>query len=162
MAQHEQRQLALPIPPEEVAWTISADVAEIAKADNDNTPCRVFGWASIIVDQDGEPLTDRQGDVILLEDLEPAAYEFVLHFRNTGEMHQGGVKGKLIESFVVTPEKLKAMGLKDGALPLGWWIGFEITDPAAIKLVRSGKYKAFSIQGKGTRTVIEDDDAAAA
>lgn len=147
-----------------VTFSIDAEVAEITKAvGGDDEPCRVFGWASIAVTQTGEQLVDRQGDVLFLEDLEPAAYQFVLDFRDTGEMHRGASKGRLIESFVVTPEKLQKMGLKGDALPLGWWVGFEISDPEAIKKVRAGTYKMFSIQGKGTRTPIEDaDDAAAA
>lgn len=134
---------------EEVSLTFEATIVK-AEAPMIG-PCRVFGFCSISQTADGKPVVDRQNDVIEPPDLEEAAYEFVLHFRDTGEMHRGGTVGKLIESVVLTAEKQKAMGIPPGTVPVAWWIGFEISDPAAIAKVRAGDYKAFSIQGKGVR-----------
>lgn len=117
----------------------------------------VFGWANVAVSKDGVQVEDLQGDLIDPEDLEGAAYEFVLNFGDTGEMHRGESVGKLVESFMVTPEKLAAMGLvakSADALPrAGWWIGFKV-DEASFAKVKDGTFKMFSIQGTGDRVEV--------
>ena len=127
----------------------------ITKIDDDKR--LVFGWASISITADGEQLEDLQHDLIDPEDLEEAAYEFVLHFRDTGELHNPRLrkKGKLVESCVFTAEKQKAMGLPEGILPVGWWIGFKIEDDEAWEKVKNGTYKMFSIEGKAQRIPVE-------
>ena len=120
----------------------------------------VFGWASIIIKTDGEQLIDRQQDLIDPEDLEEAAYDYVLNFRDTGEQHNPNLrkKGKLVESCVLTAEKQKAMGILDGTLPIGWWIGFKIEDDEAWEKVKNGTYRMFSIEGKANRMPVEKAD----
>lgn len=117
----------------------------------------VFGWASISFTADGEQLEDLQHDIINPEDLEEAVYEYVLNFRDTGEEHRPHLrkKGKLVESCVFTAEKQKAMGLPEGILPVGWWIGFKIEDDEAWEKVKNGTYKMFSIEGKAQRVPVE-------
>ena len=117
----------------------------------------VFGWASIAVTVDGEQLEDRQHDLIDPEDLEEAAYEYVLNFGDTGEEHIPTMrkKGKLVESFISTREKQKAMGLPEGTIPEGWWIGFKIEDEDTWDRVKNGTYKMFSIEGKAERVPVE-------
>lgn len=107
----------------------------------------VFGWANVAVDKSGDLVVDSHDESIELDELEKAAYEFVLEFRETGTQHVGKAKGRLVESFVVTPEKLEVMGLAKDALPLGWWVGFKIDDDAAWEGVKKGDYSMFSIQG---------------
>lgn len=116
---------------------------------------QVFGWASIAATVDGETLIDKQGDVIDPQDLEDAAYEFVLAFAKDGldEMHSRVTKGQLIESLVVTEDKLAAMGLPAGVLPTGWWVGFQV-DPATFAKVRAGDYGMFSIEGVAERVEV--------
>ena len=70
-------------------------------------------------------------------------------------------KGKLVESCVFTAEKQKAMGIPEGTLPIGWWIGFKIEDDAAWEKVKNGTYRMFSIEGKATREPIEKADTVA-
>lgn len=132
----------------------SADF-EVFKADEDKR--LVFGWASIVITVNGEELEDRQHDIIDPEDLEDAAYEYVLNFRDTGEEHLPGYrkKGKLVESVVLTKEKQKAMGIPDGVIPVGWWIGFKIDDEDTWQRVKNGTYKMFSIEGKAQREPVE-------
>src|SRR3990167_3665318 len=101
----------------------------IAKIDDEQRV--VFGWASVAKRADGTTIEDSQGDVIDSEDLEKAAYDFVFDFREANAMHTGPVTGRLVESFVSTPEKLVKMGLAPDALPSAWWTGFKIDDDAA-------------------------------
>lgn len=135
-----------------------ADNFTIYKADEDKH--LVFGWASVSIKVDGEPLEDRQHDLIEPEDLEEAAYEYVLNFRDTGEEHLPGYRqrGKLVESCVLTAEKQKAMGIPAGILPVAWWIGFKIEDEDTWERVKNGTYKMFSIEGKANREPVEKAD----
>ena len=127
----------------------------IMKTDDDKR--LVFGWASISITVDGEQLEDLQHDIINPEDLEEAVYEYVLNFRDTGEEHLPHLRkrGKLVESCVFTAEKQKAMGLPEGILPVGWWIGFKIEDDEAWEKVKNGTYRMFSIEGRAQRVPVE-------
>ncbi len=127
----------------------------ILKSDDDKR--LVFGWASVSVTLDGVPLEDRQGDIIDPDDLENAAYEYVLNFRDGGEEHIPSLrkKARLVESCVFTKEKQEAMGIPDGTLPAGWWIGFYVDDDEAWEKIKNGTYKMFSIEGTATRETIE-------
>lgn len=133
----------------------SSKTFNIYKTDNDKR--LVFGWASIAITVDGEQLEDRQEDMIDPDVLEEAAYDYVLNFRDTGEEHISTMrkKGKLVESCVLTAEKQKAMGIPEGTLPIGWWIGFKIYDDSAWEKVKNGTYRMFSIEGKANREPVE-------
>ena len=127
----------------------------IFKADEDKR--LVFGWASVAITVDGEELEDMQHDMIDPEELEEAAYEYVLNFRDTGEEHLPGYrkKGRLVESCVFTPDKQKAMGIPEGILPVAWWIGFKIDDDDAWRRIKDGTYRMFSIEGKAQREPVQ-------
>lgn len=113
----------------------------------------VFGFASVSVTSEGA-VVDSQGDVIEPQTLERAAYDYVLRSRDGGVMHEKMGVARLVESFVVTPEKLKKLGLAEDALPQGWWIGMKVDDPAVWKRVKSGELQSFSIGGKARREVL--------
>lgn len=129
---------------------------EITKVDEDER--LVFGWASIGIDKDGGIIEDRQGDI--LDDpneIEKAAYDFVLNSRDGGEMHVRKGVSTLVESVVFTPEKTRAMGIPDGTVPTGWWVGFRVNDEEVWKAVKDGKYRMFSVHGRGMRKAMDDD-----
>lgn len=121
-------------------------VAKIAKADEH----LIFGWASVAADEDGIPVVDSEGDVIPITELEQAAYRFVELSGSGGEMHSKIGVAQLVESFVVTPEKLATLGLT-GEMPLGWWVGFRVTDDDVWAKIKSGVYTMFSIGGRARR-----------
>lgn len=116
-----------------------------------------FGWAKIAVTVDGEQLVDRQEDLVASEDLEETAYKFVEFYREAGEMHERGGAGILIESIVFTAEKMRVMGIPEGTLPEGWWVGFHITDADVWEKVKDGTYSMFSIEGRARRVPIEEE-----
>ena len=107
----------------------------------------VFGWASVAVRKDGAQIEDWQGDIIDPADLEQAAYQFALSFRETGVNHTGDAVGQLVESCCFTAEKMRAMGLSEDALPQGLWVGFYVPDDAVFQAICDGTYSMFSIQG---------------
>lgn len=125
---------------------------EFAKADEDKR--QVFGWASV-VEVDGKPIVDRQGDWISPDEMEKAAYQYVLNSRKGGHQHkrdgdQPFHAGDMIESFVMTPEKISKMGLPEET-PVGWWVGYKIHDEDAWQKVKKGEVTGFSIHGRGKR-----------
>lgn len=108
----------------------------------------VSGWASVAVNADGSIPLDWQDDVIPVEVLEKAAINFMLDYRDSGEMHKGLSKGIIVESIVFTKEKQAALGIPEGTVPEGWFITVKLLDPDVLEKVKDGTYKMFSIQGK--------------
>lgn len=125
----------------------------------------VFGYANVSVTKRGVLVQDLQDDIIPPEELEKAAYQFVLHFRESDEMHEGPAIGNLVESMVFTPEKLKRLATdpKTGAvdevglatitkmIPIGWWVGFHIPDATIFAKIKTGEYAMFSIAGEADK-----------
>lgn len=109
----------------------------------------VYGWASIALDADGQPVVDGEGDVIRVADLERAAHEFVKHYREANERHSGPKVGDLVQSVVTTPDVQAALGLPEGT-PVGWFVAFEL-EPDVFAKVASGEYESFSIEGTARR-----------
>lgn len=66
-------------------------------------------------------------------------------------MHQCGRSADLVESVVFTEEKMQAMGIPKGTLPVGWWIGFKVLDKEVWEKVKDGMYPMFSIEGEAER-----------
>lgn len=135
----------------------------IIKLDNDKQ--LAFGWFSV-VEVDGRPVEDTQGDIITPETLEASCYEFVLTARKGGHMHEsldtGEVRGigRLVESVVFTKEKVEAMLSSLHAQGIQaeinlhcicWWGGFRIDDLEVWKKIKTGELRAFSIGGRGKR-----------
>lgn len=133
----------------EKAKVVTGEVFKIAKSKTDEQ--LVFGWANVAIDETGQYPLDWDGDVTSPEDLEKAAYDFVLKYRVTGEQHEGEAKGSLVESVMFTKEKQEALGIPEGILPQGWWVGFHVPDKEVFEKIKSGEYEMFSVQGTGYR-----------
>lgn len=132
-------------------FTFRAD-GKVSKADDEKR--QVYGWVSV-TEVDGEPVVDRQGDYVHIDVIEKAAHDYMANSRKGGDMHvRVGDEPKhvsdLIESFVVTDEKKKILGLPEST-PTGWWAGFQIHDDATWDLVKKGDRPMFSIHGSGRR-----------
>lgn len=127
----------------------------IAKSDDDRH--LAFGWANVAIRSDGEVIEDWQDDIIEPEELENAAYRFVELYREGGEMHERGGAAVLVESVVFTEEKMAAIGIPAGTLPIGWWIGFKVLDEDVWEKVKDGTYSMFSIEGTAERVEVEDE-----
>lgn len=127
---------------------------------------QVFGWAYVTHDEHGVVSVDKSGEFMDdVEELEKAAYKFVLNSRMASDSHaplrknfEGGGVGTMIESMVFTPEKCEAMGIPAGLLPTGWWVGFQIHDESVWNEVTKGNRPAFSIHGSGTKKEVGDEE----
>jgi hypothetical protein len=122
---------------------------DIAKMDEEQH--LVFGWANVSIDENGDVPLDWQGDITSPQVLEKAAYKYVLKNKGTGEMHQGESVGYLVESVMMTKQKMASMGIPEGVVPEGWWVGFFVPDDDVVAKIKDGSYKMFSIQGKAKK-----------
>lgn len=124
-------------------WTLEADVVKIEEEQR-----LVFGWASVI-EEDGEAVVDKHGDVIEPAELVNAAQNFVSDFRKAKAMHMGAPIGEIVESLVFTDDVQKALGIN--LKKVGWFIGMKVHDDKIWKAFKSGELAAFSIGGFGER-----------
>jgi hypothetical protein len=136
----------------------------IAKLDEDRR--LAFGYANVAVRVDGEPLVDLHGEVVDVHSLEDCAYDYVVAHGGANVSHQGPVVARVVESAMLTAEKVRAM-FSDGhgnltisdeafaevekVMAGRWWIGFRVHDPATWNRVKRGELKMFSIEGVGER-----------
>lgn len=116
----------------------------------------VFGWLSVSEDENGNLIEDAHGDTITPDELELAAYDFVLNSRQAGEMHETIGVGTMVESIVFTQQKQEALGIPEGTLPIGWWVGFYIDDDDVWDKVKSGEYGSFSFGGYAIREEVTE------
>lgn len=138
----------------------------------DDSQSLVFGYANVSISKcthlgTGALITDLQQDIVPPDELEKAAYDFVLNFREADEMHEGDCIGHLVESMVFTPDKLEklatdpttnlidqeALIVLKRILPARWWVGFKLS-PTSYQAVKSGRYKMFSIAGDANREAV--------
>ncbi len=117
----------------------------------------VFGFANVTLQEDGTLPLDYQGDMMDTEVLEAAAYNYVLNKGIANQEHEWGTDcGWLVESMMFTKSKMEALGIPEGTVPEGWFVGFYIPDPAVYKKVKDGDYNMFSIEGTARRLSLYD------
>lgn len=124
------------------------------------TDQNVFGWFSVAALND-EDVVDVDGDIIPVEELEMASWDFVKSARMSGEEHDGGEKdGHLIASIVFTDDMLDALSVDPDTgeinqafrkslydnMPRGWFGGFHIPSEEAFERAKEDKTE-FSIEG---------------
>lgn len=132
------------------AWSVSVPISKLADEKR-----LAFGWASVVIDDDGQAVIDHQQDRISIPELEKAAYEYVQKSRQSTEMHTKKGVAELVESVVMTPEKREAMGIATEGIS-GWWVGFRVNDQAVWSKVKAGEYSEFSIGGTAKRKEVQE------
>jgi hypothetical protein len=119
---------------------------QILKADDEQR--LVYGWASVVTEK-GEPVVDRQGDVIEPETLVKAVNSFMENIRVGKEMHKGDQIGAVIHSMPVTKEIGESLGIQSDRE--GWVVAFKVYDDDVWARVKSGELAAFSIGGRAIK-----------
>ena len=122
---------------------------KILKTDDEQR--MVFGWASVVT-ENGEPVVDRQGDVIEAETLVKAVNEFMEHVRVGKAMHVGEQVGVVVHSLPITKEIGEALGIQSDRE--GWVVAYKVFDDDIWAMVKSGELAAFSIGGRAQKEEI--------
>ena len=124
-----------------------ADIqGQILKADDEQR--MVYGWASVVTEK-GEPVIDRQGDVIMPDTLVKAVNNFMEHVRVGKTMHVGEQTGVIVHSMPITKEIGEALGIQSDRE--GWIVAYKVYDDAVWDMVKSGELAAFSIGGRAIK-----------
>ena len=119
---------------------------QILKADEEQR--LVYGWASVVTEK-GEPVVDRQGDVIEPDTLVKAVNNFMEHIRVGKQMHTGEQIGAVIHSMPITKEIGESLGIQSDRE--GWIVAFKVYDEDVWAKVKSGELAAFSIGGRAIK-----------
>ena len=119
---------------------------KILKADDEQR--MVYGWASVVT-ENGEPVIDRQGDVIEPETLVKAVNNFMEHVRVGKAMHTGDQVGVVVHSMPITKEIGEALGIHSDRE--GWVVAYKVYDDNVWNMVKSGELAAFSIGGRAVK-----------
>ena len=136
-------------------WEGGTSVSEMTKMSmegqilkTDEEQRLVYGWASVVTEK-GEPVIDRQGDVIEPETLVKAVNNFMEHVRVGKEMHKGDQIGAVIHSMPITKEIGESLGIQSDRE--GWVVAFKVYNDDVWAKVKSGELAAFSIGGRATK-----------
>ena len=139
-------------------WEADTSVSEMTKSvvegqilKVDDEQRMVFGWASVVTEK-GEPVIDRQGDVIEPETLVKAVNDFMEHVRVGKAMHTGEQVGVVVHSLPITKEIGDALGIQSDRE--GWVVAYKVYDDAVWEMVKSGELAAFSIGGRAIKEEI--------
>ena len=134
-------------------WEADTSVSEMTKLEGkilkaDDEQRMVYGWASVVTEK-GEPVIDRQGDVIMPETLVKAVNNFMEHVRVGKTMHVGEQTGVIVHSMPITKEIGDALGIQSDRE--GWIVAYKVYDDAVWQMVKSGELAAFSIGGRAVK-----------
>ena len=140
-------------------WEKGTSVSEMTKANiegqilkADDEQRMVYGWASVITEK-GEPVVDRQGDMIEADTLVKAVNDFMEHVRVGKAMHTGEQVGVVVHSLPVTKEIGDALGIQSDRE--GWVVAYKVFDDTVWNMVKSGELAAFSIGGRAMKQEID-------
>lgn len=130
-----------------IVGSMTKDITgQILKTDEEQR--MVYGWASVVTEK-GEPVVDRQGDVIKPDTLVSAVNKFMEHVRVGKEMHKGEQIGAVIHSMPITKEIGDSLGIQSDRE--GWIVAFKVYNDDVWAKVKSGELAAFSIGGRATK-----------
>ncbi len=138
-------------------WEKGTSVGEMTKSiegkilKTDEEQRMVYGWASVVTEK-GEPVVDRQGDVIEADTLVKAVNGFMEHVRVGKTMHVGEQTGVIVHSMPITKEIGESLGISSDRE--GWIVAYKVYDDAVWDMVKSGELAAFSIGGRAIKEAI--------
>ena len=138
-------------------WQPNTSVSEMTKniegkiLKTDDEQRMVYGWASVIT-ENGEPVVDRQDDMIEADTLVKAVNEFMEHVRVGKAMHTGDQVGTVVHSLPITKEIGDSLGIQSDRE--GWVVAYKVFDDDVWAMVKSGELAAFSIGGKAIKEEI--------
>ncbi len=117
----------------------------------------VYGWLMISKTAEGEDYFDLHGDHIPESVMEKALQEYVIESRRGDDMHSIEGTAKLVAAMPFTTELKGALGIADGTVPAGAFVGFRIDSEEVWKRVKAGDRTGFSIGGVARLEDVPDD-----
>jgi hypothetical protein len=129
---------------------VAVAVKLIKRAAAPGEPTRVWGFATVAADASGEVVIDHHRHAIQPDELERAVARFAKDLEAGGidVEHDGRIVGRIVESAVVTHERLEALGIDPAGAPASaWLVGMEVVDDDAAARVKSGELAELSIWG---------------
>ena len=125
---------------------------ELTKLDEEKR--LVTGWVAVTSDDNGNQITDSDGHVIPIEELEKAVHKAASQggAGKVGDLHDAPGVGDFVEWFVVDAKKRSALGFGPGRE--GWAASLKITSDAEWELVKRGDRPELSMRGSGLGTPI--------
>jgi len=129
--------------PEDGAVTL---IGKVVKLDGEQRIA--YGWFSV-VEENGQPVVDQQGDYISEAVLTKAVHDFNMNGRAGKVLHNGRRVADIVESVMLSRDVQQALGVDLGRT--GWFGAMQYNDQAAWERVKSGELPAFSIGGFGAR-----------
>lgn len=138
-----------------LAETLNVKDAEIEKTSfrllHKNKKKNLAFGLSYVVEEKGEAVNDHSGRDFTIETIEKSTYDFVSGSPTVGEMHQDMDRATLVESFVLTKEKIEVFaqlaGVEKLDLPIGVWQGFHVPDDDLFAKIESGELGFLSVAG---------------
>jgi hypothetical protein len=127
----------------------------------------VYGWARVARDVDGRVVYSSDNldqDVQLwqsIDEIEAASHLYLMDSRGSTDAHVIANVAVPVASIVFTPAIQAALGIPEGTVPEGWFVGLKVLSDEVWDKVRDGTYQSFSIGGGGER-VDELPEAASA
>ena len=128
----------------------------MVKDDSNNL---LFGWAYVAIDKDGNQVVDHSGEFVKeenFEDLELATYAYNLAFREADRQHDCVAKGYLVESIVFTKDKMSKIGIPEGTVHQGVWMGFYFPSDDDYNEIKKMEHPMFSLYGKATKELLKE------
>lgn len=125
---------------------------QLDKSLTDKQARTVTGWAAVVTRDDGQPVIDSDDHIIPVQVLKRAVQDAFAEESGAGKVginHEQRGMADLVESFVVTKENRKALGLGESGRE-GWIATLRITDPDVIKRIDSGELTELSLSGTAT------------
>lgn len=133
-------------------------IFKFKKQKEDDDQQLVFGFASVSMTPEGKQVVDFHKDAMDIDDLEFGAYDYVLNSGESGVQHKGETIAYLVESFMFTKEKMETLGIPEGTIPQGWWVGFFVPDKEVFEKVKNCELNMFSVQGQGLAIDLDLED----
>lgn len=89
-------------------------------------------------------IPDLQGDIISAEEIEKAAYNYMIESRATGFRHQKELDAAIVESYIQKADEVfEGEKIKKGS----WMAAMKVFDEEVCKGIDSGEFHSFSIGG---------------
>jgi len=114
---------------------------------------QIFGILYVSRDKNNNLVEDLKKATIEQDVLEEAVYDYMLNSRVMGTMHIGKVEtpvkfGRVIESFVITDEKMEALNIPLGlTYRCAWWVGFQVESNLVWQELEKGNLPDLSLRG---------------